>query len=124
MKFGQWGDSPAKEDGSFSFGPVNVVNSAAHTTPSTLIKQGETQLPRRAVAEVLLGFFFFRVGEGGGQMEGLVEDSGGGCEAKGAQVGAGSVKQKRLREGLCYRNADLGSNKAGLIMLKAIDSSG
>lgn len=55
MKFGQWGDSPAKEDGSFSFGPVNVVNSAAHTTPSTLIKQGETQLPRHAVAE----FFFF-----------------------------------------------------------------
>lgn len=58
MKFGQWGDSPAKEDGSFSFGPVNVVNSTAHTTPSTLIKQGETQLPRRAVAEVLLGGFF------------------------------------------------------------------
>lgn len=38
MKFGQWGDSPAKEDGSFSFSPVNVVNSTAHTAPSTLIK--------------------------------------------------------------------------------------
>lgn len=45
MKFGQWGDSPAKEDGSFSFGPVNVVNSTAHTAPSTLIKERETQLP-------------------------------------------------------------------------------
>lgn len=39
MKFGQWGDRPAKEDGSFSFAPVNVVNSTAHTAPSALIKE-------------------------------------------------------------------------------------
>lgn len=39
MKFGQWGDRLAKEDGSFSFGPVNVVNSTAHTAPSALIKE-------------------------------------------------------------------------------------
>lgn len=39
MKFGQWGDRRAKEDGSFSFAPVNVVNSSAHTAPSTLIKE-------------------------------------------------------------------------------------
>lgn len=39
MKFGQWGDKHAKEDGSFSFGPVNVVNSTAHTAPSALIKE-------------------------------------------------------------------------------------
>lgn len=39
MKFGQWGDRLAKEDGSFSFAPVNVVNSTAHTAPSALIKE-------------------------------------------------------------------------------------
>lgn len=39
MKFGQWGDRPAKEDGSFSFGPLNVVNSTTHTAPSALIKE-------------------------------------------------------------------------------------
>lgn len=38
MKFGQWGDRSTKEDGSFSFVPVNVVNSSAHTAPSAFIK--------------------------------------------------------------------------------------
>lgn len=51
MKFGQWGDRPAKQDGSFSFAPVNVVNSTAHTAPSALIKGKGTQLggPRRGL---------------------------------------------------------------------------
>lgn len=95
MKFGQWGDSPTKEDGSFSFGPVNVVNSAAHTTPSTLIKQGETQLPRHAVAED----FFFWVGEGWGD-GGF---GGGGIGGKRSTSWGRKRKARRLRESLCFK---------------------
>lgn len=51
MKFGQWGDSPAKEDGSFSFSPVNVVNSTAHTSAINPHQGRETQLPATEGAE-------------------------------------------------------------------------
>lgn len=55
MKFGQWGDRPAKEDGSFSFGPVNVVNSTAHTSAISPHQRGGTQLPRRGEVGVRRG---------------------------------------------------------------------
>lgn len=90
MKFGQWGDRPAKEDGSFSFGPVNVVNSTAHTAPSAIISGG-----RDAAAE---GLGFEGAGSGGwgsggvvrtGQVGGLPEKMAGGAGRR-----AGSHRQR------------------------------